>query len=234
LSPLQGLTRDAPVRLLTPDNSFEVLAPLAYKFLRSSPIPGVSTVRVMVRLQGFSPSWRFAPPKAWRIYFTPPALMGFTLQSVLLPSSSTPFGVLSSMLLGTTPVFGPYKTDLNRGSLQLRSFYPLGSTCLTMGITPRSGGCSLEFFPLKFSPVSPWCLLPGASPLVLLSQVDKNLAPGTPGFYFAKRLACPGRTLGLPTSLRFLTFSLLTPLWVQPVLDCSSGTSKGYLPDTLL
>jgi hypothetical protein len=155
LSPLQGLTRDAPVRLLTPDNSFEVLAPLAYTFLRSPLIPGVSTVRVRGRLQGFSPSWRIAPPKAWWIYFIPPALMGFTLQSVLLPSSSTPFGALSPVLLGTTSVFGPHKADLNQGSLQLRRFTPPGSTCLTMGITPRLGGGSLEFFPLKFSPTSP-------------------------------------------------------------------------------
>jgi hypothetical protein len=158
----------------------------------------------------------------------------FTLQSVLLPSSSTPFGALASMLLGTTSVFGPHKADLNRRSLQFRSFIPLRSTYLTVGITPRLGGGSLEFFPLKFSPTSPWRLLPGTSPHVLFSQVDKNLAPGTPGFYLTKRLAGPGRTLGLPTSLGFLTFSLLTPLWVQPVLDCSSGTSKGYLPDTLL
>jgi hypothetical protein len=46
------------------------------------------------RLQGFPPSWRFAPPRAFRSR-GPVPLMGFTLQSVSPRWSRTPFGALA-------------------------------------------------------------------------------------------------------------------------------------------
>lgn len=147
------------------------MSPIAYPFLWNPHTPGYSTTRVKVRLQGFSPSWRLTPPKAWWICFTPPALMGFTLQSFLLPGSSTPFDALAPMLLGTTPVFRPAEADQSQGSLQLRSFAPPGSTCLTTSITLKPGGGSPELFPLKLSPASSWYLLPDTSPHALSTKL---------------------------------------------------------------
>lgn len=40
--------------------------------------------------------------------------MGFTLQSVLLPDSSTPFDALAPLLLGTTPGPSPPKLTVTR------------------------------------------------------------------------------------------------------------------------
>jgi len=45
------------------------------------------TARVTVRVQGFSPSSRVAPPSASRVYFTPLTPFGFALQGFSLSRS---------------------------------------------------------------------------------------------------------------------------------------------------
>jgi len=54
---------------------------------RESTYPRRSQLRVTVRVQGFSPSARLAPPTASRVYFTPQTPFGFTLQGIPLPRS---------------------------------------------------------------------------------------------------------------------------------------------------
>jgi len=49
--------------------------------------PELPTFRVKVRVQGFSPSSRFAPPSAARVYFAPLTSFGFPLQGVPLSGS---------------------------------------------------------------------------------------------------------------------------------------------------
>jgi len=52
----------------------------AHPFRRSPHTPVRPTAPVKVRVQGFSPSSRFAPPSALRAYFIPQTPFGFTLQ----------------------------------------------------------------------------------------------------------------------------------------------------------
>jgi hypothetical protein len=52
----------------------------AHSFRRSPHNPVRPTAPVKVRVQGFSPSSRFAPPSALQVYFTPQTPFGFTLQ----------------------------------------------------------------------------------------------------------------------------------------------------------
>jgi len=59
----------------------------AHPFRRSPRTPRGSTLRVKVRVQGLSPSSRFAPPSALRVYFTPQTPFGFSLQGFPLPRS---------------------------------------------------------------------------------------------------------------------------------------------------
>jgi len=59
----------------------------AHPFRRSPHSPRGSIPRVTVRVQGFSPSSRFAPPSASRVYFTPLTPFGFPLQGFPLPRS---------------------------------------------------------------------------------------------------------------------------------------------------
>jgi hypothetical protein len=61
----------------------------AYSFWRSPHTPEDPTLRVKVRIQGFSPSFRFAPPPASRVYVTPQPPFGFSLQGFPLPRSCT-------------------------------------------------------------------------------------------------------------------------------------------------
>jgi len=56
----------------------------AHPFRRSPHTPVLPTAPVKVRVQGFSPSSRFAPPSALRVYFTPQTPFGFALQGVPL------------------------------------------------------------------------------------------------------------------------------------------------------
>lgn len=60
---------------------------LAYPFRRKPRTPKGPNLRVKVRIQGFSPSLRFAPPSALRVYFTPLTPFGFSLQGFPLPRS---------------------------------------------------------------------------------------------------------------------------------------------------
>jgi hypothetical protein len=59
----------------------------AHPFRRSPHTPEAPTLRVRVRVQGFSPSSRLAPPPASRVCFTPLTPFGFTLQGFPLPRS---------------------------------------------------------------------------------------------------------------------------------------------------
>jgi hypothetical protein len=59
----------------------------AYSFRRSPHTPEGPTLRVKVRIQGFSPSFRFTPPPASRVYFTPQPPFDFSLQGFPLPRS---------------------------------------------------------------------------------------------------------------------------------------------------
>lgn len=59
----------------------------AYSFQRSPHTPEGPIPRVKVRIQGFSPSFRFTPPLASRVYFTPLPPFGFPLQGFPLPRS---------------------------------------------------------------------------------------------------------------------------------------------------
>jgi hypothetical protein len=61
----------------------------AHPFRGSPHTPRGPTPRVTVRVQGFSPSSRFAPPSAPRVYFTPQTPFGFILQGFPLPRSHT-------------------------------------------------------------------------------------------------------------------------------------------------
>lgn len=66
---------------LGPSLPFGVLVPM------ESTSPGFPRFRVTFRVQGFSPSSRFSPPPASRVYFTPQTPFGFTLQGFPLPRS---------------------------------------------------------------------------------------------------------------------------------------------------
>jgi hypothetical protein len=61
----------------------------AHSFQRSPHTPESPTLRVRVRIQGFSPSFRFTPPPALRVYFTPLTPFDFSLQGFPLPRSRT-------------------------------------------------------------------------------------------------------------------------------------------------
>lgn len=50
------------------------------------------------RLQGFAPSCRFPPPRAFRVCFAPVALVGFTLQGFPLSRSRTAFSAAVALL----------------------------------------------------------------------------------------------------------------------------------------
>lgn len=52
----------------------------AHPFRRNPRTPEGPTPRVKVRVQGFSPSSRLAPPSALRVYFTPQTLFGFAFR----------------------------------------------------------------------------------------------------------------------------------------------------------
>jgi len=79
----------------------------AHSFQRSPHSPEVSTPRVTVRVQGFSPSSRFTPPPASRVYFTPLTPFDFSLQGFPLPrscaNSSLALAVVS-FLRGCAPI----------------------------------------------------------------------------------------------------------------------------------
>jgi hypothetical protein len=59
----------------------------AHMFQQSPHNPVRPTARVRVRVQGFAPSSRLAPPLAVRVYFTPQTPFGFTLQGFPLSES---------------------------------------------------------------------------------------------------------------------------------------------------
>lgn len=88
LAPLQGTPPNRPARHLS------MRAPLlrichrsAHSFRRSPHTPEGPTLRVKVRIQGFSPSFRLPPPPASQVYFTPLTPFGFSLQGFPLPRS---------------------------------------------------------------------------------------------------------------------------------------------------
>jgi len=74
----------------------------AHPFRRSPRTPGASTLRVKVRVQGFSPSSRLTPPSALQVYFTPQTPFGFSLQGFPLPRSRA-----NSSLAPGRPVVAP-------------------------------------------------------------------------------------------------------------------------------
>jgi hypothetical protein len=59
----------------------------AHMFQQSPHNPVRPTARVRVRVQGFAPSSRLAPPLAVRVYFTPQTPFGFALQGFPLSES---------------------------------------------------------------------------------------------------------------------------------------------------
>jgi len=62
----------------------------AVRRIRSSGVhipPKIPLFGLRFRIQGFSPSFRFTPPPALRVYFTPHPPFGFTLQGFPLPRS---------------------------------------------------------------------------------------------------------------------------------------------------
>jgi len=88
LAPLQGTPPNHPARHLSMRAPLMgISCRLAHSFRRSPHTPEGPTLRVKVRIQGLSPSFRVAPPSASRVYFTPLSPFGFALQGFPLPRS---------------------------------------------------------------------------------------------------------------------------------------------------
>jgi len=80
-APLQGfLSNSLAGRVSTPAPFLGLSHRSAHSFRKSPHNPVRPTAPVKVRVQGFSPSSRLAPPSASRVYFTPQTPFGFTLQ----------------------------------------------------------------------------------------------------------------------------------------------------------
>jgi hypothetical protein len=89
LAPLQGFLPKVSLVISRREHLLQGFpGRLAYSFQRSPHTPEGPTLRVKVRVQGFSPSSRLPPPPALRVYFTPLTPFGFPLQGFPLPRSS--------------------------------------------------------------------------------------------------------------------------------------------------
>jgi hypothetical protein len=123
-------------------SSHEVLTPTA------SPRPKqwhcvarVCLTRAGLRLQVFSTSWRFCPPRACWPYFMPDPLMGFTLQSV--PPLARPYAVSGAIPLMTLgPPAKPrdrIPTPLHRSAQEQRNGYVRDPQSIPrlQGVAPR-------------------------------------------------------------------------------------------------
>ena len=152
---------------------------LAHPFRRSPHTPRRPTVRVTVRVQGFSPSSRFAPPSASRVCFTPQTPFGFSLQGFPLSGSragSSPspcrHAVAPEAALPPPRTTGPrahHAMPLGgpAGAFgRLHGFAPPESPCRRRErLTPAAGRAPPGFFPLQGLPHPVRCS--GSSPPLL-------------------------------------------------------------------
>jgi hypothetical protein len=146
------------------------------------------------------------PSSPCRFFFTPAALLGFTLRSIALPQGIR--GVTTRMNPLTVPPIGaPAAVAMGRpNEPRFLGFHPCQESLATgRRFSPPTAGCSLGFRPSRVRPRKPCpSLHPGSSltlratgdysPVAPASQSLNRLSPG-PIASPARRLTTDGTTL---------------------------------------
>jgi hypothetical protein len=138
------------------------------------------------RLQAFSTSWRFAPPRTLRPCFMP--LTPGVLPSELSPPSE-PFRLSAVLaLLSFTCRHLPSEEGRPSAGAAFRALLPSGVRCFQLAVTLAvSPLLSWDSSPLGFSPFPPSRMLPSSSPPALGSRpAGAFRPPGLQGFALRK------------------------------------------------